>query len=106
MTSTTDLRLPWHTHLVDSTAVIDASGDHVASMCGDYEIEETGLLMEERAAFLVLAANSHHTMKEALEEIALGRGPYKMDPHEHAVSVIEAMKEVAIEALSRLTKEI
>jgi hypothetical protein len=39
-------------------------------MCGDYEIEETGLLMEERAAFLVLAANSHHAMKEALEEIA------------------------------------
>jgi hypothetical protein len=66
----------------------------------------SGYIHDDDVAHLVLAANSHHAMKEALEEIALGRGPYKMDPHEHAVSVIEAMKEVAIEALSRLTKEI
>lgn len=33
-------------------------------------------------------------------EISLGRGPYKMDPLEHADSCIEAMKSTAIEALA------
>ena len=35
----------------------------------------------------------------ALKEISKGRGPFKMNPVEHAQSCIEAMKEVAEQAL-------
>jgi len=36
---------------------------------------------------------------EALKEISLGRGPYKMDPYEHAVSCINSMKQEALVTL-------
>ena len=39
---------------------------------------------------------------EALKEIQLGRGPYKMNPQEFAISVINAMKEEALKALIEL----
>lgn len=39
---------------------------------------------------------------DALKEISLGRGPYKMDHHEHAVSTINAMKGEAQRALVEL----
>jgi hypothetical protein len=39
-------------------------------------------------------------MLAALKEIALWRGPYKIDPMEHAESVIETMKDVAKEAIA------
>jgi len=39
---------------------------------------------------------------EALKEISLGRGPYKMDRYEHAVSTINAMKNEAHKALVKL----
>jgi len=39
---------------------------------------------------------------EALKEISLGRGPYKIDHHEHAVSTINAMKNEAYKALVEL----
>ncbi len=39
---------------------------------------------------------------EALKEISLGRGPYKMDHHEFAVSTINAMKSEAYRALVEL----
>ena len=42
---------------------------------------------------------------EALKEISLGRGPYKMNPHEHAVSCINAMKGEAQKALVELGEE-
>lgn len=38
--------------------------------------------------------------RKALQEIALGRGPFKIDPLEHAQSVIEDMKNVATRALA------
>lgn len=37
--------------------------------------------------------------KAALVEISKGRGPFKLDPLEHANSCIECMKTVAITAL-------
>ena len=39
-------------------------------------------------------------MRRALSEISKGRGPYKRDPLEHADSCIEAMKQVALDALA------
>lgn len=39
-------------------------------------------------------------MLAALREIAIGRGPYRIDPMEHAESVIEAMKEEARAAIA------
>ena len=39
---------------------------------------------------------------EALKEISLGRGPYKIDPYEHAVSCLNAMKGEAQKALLEL----
>ena len=44
-------------------------------------------------------ARAYLKAREALEEISLGRGPFKIDPMAHAESVIEAMKEVARAAL-------
>ena len=37
--------------------------------------------------------------ESALKEVALGRGPFKCDPLEHAESCIETMKEIARNAL-------
>ncbi len=42
---------------------------------------------------------------EALQEIALGRGPYKMDPQEFAASVIKSMRDEARQALTELGEE-
>ena len=39
---------------------------------------------------------------KALKEISLGRGPYKMDHYEHAISTINAMKNEAHKALVEL----
>lgn len=39
---------------------------------------------------------------DALKEISLGRGPYKMDHREHAVSTINAMKSEAHRTLVKL----
>jgi hypothetical protein len=38
---------------------------------------------------------------EALREIAKGAGPYSQDPHEHARNTIEAMKQLAKEAIAQ-----
>jgi hypothetical protein len=40
-------------------------------------------------------------MREALEEIKLGRGPFDRDPHTHANNTIEAMKGEAMNALTK-----
>ncbi|MEE8323501.1 MAG: hypothetical protein V3R57_07760 [Candidatus Bathyarchaeia archaeon] len=37
--------------------------------------------------------------RTALYEISLGKGPYKIDPFEHAESVIADMKKTAADAL-------
>lgn len=42
------------------------------------------------------------TITKMLESIIKKMGPYKMDPHEHAVSVIEQNSEYAAEILKRL----
>lgn len=39
--------------------------------------------------------------REALEEISLGRGPYSIDPFEHARACIDSMKQTALEALDK-----
>ena len=41
-------------------------------------------------------------MEEALKEIALSRGPYSRDQLTHAENTIEAMKQVAEEALEKV----
>ncbi len=41
---------------------------------------------------------------EAMREIAIGQGPYSMDPLQHAENTIEAMKTVAQEAIAKATK--
>lgn len=49
---------------------------------------------------LVAVQPPARAMLAALKEIAIGRGPYKIDPMAHAESVIEAMKDVAKEAIA------
>jgi len=39
---------------------------------------------------------------EALQEIAIGRGPYKIDPLEFAKSVVFSMRDTARKALTEL----
>ncbi len=48
-----------------------------------------------------IRANASADMLEALREIALGRGPFKIDPMAHAESVIETMKQVAKDAIAK-----
>ena len=43
-------------------------------------------------------------MVEALKEIVKGRGEFSTDPFEHASNCIEAMREIAIQALANLPK--
>ena len=52
------------------------------------------------AAARLLAAASD--MAEALAQIAKGEGPYAQDPLTHAANVIEAMKDLARAALTKL----
>jgi len=46
----------------------------------------------------------NHAMREALEEIVLGKGPFSLDRFEHASNTIESMKAVAKEALTQKQK--
>ena len=57
------------------------------------QAETNGELIRLRAVNAELVA--------ALEEISLGRGPFKIYPMAHAESVIETMKDVAKDALKR-----
>jgi len=40
-----------------------------------------------------------HKLREALEEIKLGRGAYDQDQFQHAINTIESMKQIADKAL-------
>ena len=53
------------------------------------------------AAYIVLAVNAHEELVEALREIAKGAGPYSQDQLEHATNTIQAMKDLANEAIAR-----
>jgi hypothetical protein len=63
----------------------------------------TGKAAQEMVDRLALEARIR-TLEEALREIAMGRGPFKIDPMAHAESVIETMKEVARAALAHKDK--
>ena len=47
--------------------------------------------------------NSHDALVAALRDIARGEGPYSLDPLTHASNTIEAMKEIANNALKTAT---
>ena len=55
---------------------------------------------QANAAFIVRAVNAHEELVEALREIAKGAGPYSQDQLEHATNTIQAMKDLANEAIA------
>ena len=55
---------------------------------------------DAHTAFIVRAVNAHEELVEALREIAKGAGPYSQDQLEHATNTIQAMKDLANEAIA------
>lgn len=55
---------PWSVHLTDETLVIDAEGNEVASMHGDYDTEYEG--MAARAELIAAAPEMRAAIKEKL----------------------------------------
>lgn len=54
-------RGPWRTHIADSTMIVDAEGNEIASTLGDYDTEYEA--METRATFIAASP----ALYEALE---------------------------------------
>ncbi len=58
---------PWRTHLVDSTSVVDATGDEVAWMQGAYKTDSDVERMEANARLIAAAPD----LLEALKQVRL-----------------------------------
>lgn len=62
--------LPWKHSLTDDTVVIDATGNEVAAIDGDYNQPDLWPIMEANAALIVRACNVFEALTAALAPFA------------------------------------
>lgn len=64
---------PWRTHIADSTLIVDAEGNEIASTLGDYDTEYEA--METRATFIAASPALYEATLILRQHLALFCGP-------------------------------